>query len=76
MPKDKKMIAAISAVRRYIQQDEEALYARGGVAAPSGAQPQRTSLAAMNLWALNGRQSQMQWRNLMQLKGFGGWKSR
>jgi hypothetical protein len=61
----KKIAAAIAAVTQYLQDEEQAVLQSetmgAGPAAPS----------ALKLWALNGRQAQMQLRNLMQLRAFG-----
>lgn len=65
---NKKIAAAISAVTRYIQQEEEIIYAQpcqAVVYAP---------LVKLRLWGLSGRQAQMQMRNLMQMKVFHGVK--
>jgi hypothetical protein len=62
----KKIAAALAAVVHYLKTEEE--MAALAAAAPS-AQP--TPPAGPALWALNGRQSQMQLRNLMQLRAFG-----
>jgi hypothetical protein len=62
----KKIAAAIAAVMDYLQAEElsaamPAEPAAAGTAAPAGPK----------LWALNGRQTQMQLRNLMQLRSLG-----
>jgi len=62
----KKVAAAIAAVMDYLQAEElwaamSAEPAAVGAAAPAGPK----------LWALNGRQTQMQLRNLMQLRALG-----
>ena len=61
----KKIAAAIAAVMQYLHEEELAALqvetARAATAAPHGPK----------LWALNGRQAQMQLRNLMQLRAFG-----
>jgi len=62
----KKIAAALAAVVHYLKTEEE--MAALTSAAPS-AQPALPAGPA--LWALNGRQSQMQLRNLMQLRAFG-----
>ncbi len=61
--KQKKITAAIAAVMHYLQEEAEsaALEAVPVAAAPAGPK----------LWALNGRQTQMQLRNLMQLRSLG-----
>jgi hypothetical protein len=62
----KKIAAALAAVMHYLKTEEE--MAALAAAAPS-AQPALPAGPA--LWGLNGRQSQMQLRNLMQLRAFG-----
>ncbi len=64
---NKKLVAAISAVTRYIQQEEEAIYTQ-----PFPAANVNTTSVKLRLWGLSGRQSQMQMRNLMQMKAFHG----
>jgi len=66
---EKKISAAIAAVMSYIQTDEEAICAAGMMAAPPVAAAPAPS-APMNLWAISGRQSMMQTRNLMQMRAF------
>lgn len=60
----KKIAAALAAVMHYLKLEEEA----AALAVPS---QQPAPPAGPALWALNGRQSQMQLRNLMQLRAFG-----
>jgi len=77
MENKKKAAAAISAVMQYLRTEEElicmqAMQAPAAAEAPAPAPPP----AAMNLWGVSGRQSQMQMRNLMQLKAFHGFKLR
>jgi hypothetical protein len=83
---EKKMAAALAAVTAYLQQEEECLPRQMAAAAPcrpceeicsaqplAAAQAQpggQTPPAQINLWGLSGRQSMMQLRNQMQLKGF------
>jgi len=62
----KKIAAAIAAVMEYLQA-EEAWAANPAEPAEVGA----AASAGLNLWALNGRQTQMQLRNLMQLRSLG-----
>jgi len=69
MDNQKKIGAAIAAVTYYIQ--EEAILmqqaAMGGLPqAPSASAPTPTS----SNWSMNGRQTQMQMRNLMQMRTF------
>ncbi len=60
----KKITVAIAAVMAYVKAEEESaalqLAADAAPAAPAGPK----------LWALNGRQAQMQMRSLMQLRTF------
>jgi len=57
----KKFAAAIAAVMHYLQEEELAALPVETPAVPAGPK----------LWALNGRQAQMQLRHLMQLRAFG-----
>jgi hypothetical protein len=69
MDNQKKISAAIAAVMHYIQEEEAILMqqAAGGMhQAPSVSTP----AAAFSSWSMNGRQTQMQMRNLMQLRTF------
>jgi len=61
----KKFAAAIAAVMQYLQEEELAALPFAPPAAETAA------LAGPKLWALNGRQTQMQLRNLMQLRALG-----
>ncbi len=65
---NKKLVAAISAVIRYIQQEEEIIYTQPFPAAA------HAPSVKFRLWGLSGRQAQMQMRNLMQMKAFHGTK--
>jgi hypothetical protein len=62
----KKIVAAISAVTQYLQLEEELATLQLAGAAPQAAPP-----SGLKLWALNSRQTQMQFRNLMQLRSLG-----
>ena len=64
---NKKLVAAISAVTRYIQQEEEQII----YTQPFPAAAHAPSVK-LRLWGLSGRQAQMQMRNLMQMKAFHG----
>ena len=70
MDKQKKMSAAIAAVMQYIREEEAILMhqaAMGGwPQAPSASAPVMT----FSPWSINGRQTQMQMRNLMQMRTF------
>jgi L-2-hydroxyglutarate oxidase LhgO len=61
----KKIAAAIAAVMQYLQEEEMAALQFASPAAETAAP------AGPKLWALNGRQTQMQMRNLMQLRAIG-----
>jgi hypothetical protein len=72
--KDKKMVAAISAVMAYIKTEEE-------VAAMQIAEPVRPEEPgafpeSLNLWGISGRQTIMNMRSMMQMKSFHGSKLR
>ena len=70
----KKATAAISAVLLYIIAEEEAIATQSAMQAQAAgaAMPLalRSPAPVMKPWALNGRQTQMQMRTLMQLKTF------
>ena len=66
----KKATAAISAVLLYIQAEAEAIAMQAQAVGPGMPPASRSSVPVMNPWALNGRQTQMQMRNLMQLRTF------
>lgn len=85
MDHKKKITAAISAVINYIQDEEAALYLAAAMAPPvqaltsqALAEPPLLTIPALttpcsapaSLWGASGRQSQMQLRNLMQLRAF------
>jgi hypothetical protein len=65
---NKKLVAATSAVLKYIQQQEEEIYTQPCPAAA------HSPSVKLRLWGLSGRQVQMQMRNLMQMKAFHGSK--
>jgi hypothetical protein len=69
MKDNKKVTAAIAAVTHYIQ--EEAILMQQ---AAMGGMPQAPSVSApatvISPWSMNGRQTQMQMRNLMQMRTF------
>jgi hypothetical protein len=62
----KRIAAAMAAVMTYLQAEEELAGLPFAGPAAEAAAP-----AGPNLWALNGRQTQMQLRNLMQLRALG-----
>jgi len=61
----KKIAAAIAAVMQVFQEEELAALQAAALEAAPAAPP------GPKLWALNGRQAQMQLRHLMQLRAFG-----
>ncbi len=65
---EKKKAAAIAAVMSVIKSEEEMVAAQA-VGGRGAGQPAPAPLA-INLWGLNGRQTMMQLRSLMQLKSF------
>ncbi len=70
MKDDKKISAAIAAVMHYIQEEEAILMQPATMAGMPPAQMFAPPVAAANPWAMNGRQTQMQLRNLMQMRTF------
>ncbi len=70
MKDNKKVTAAIAAVMHYIRMEEEVIRMQaagyGMLQVPTAPLP----LAAVNPWGMNGRQTQMQMRNLMQMRTF------
>ncbi len=69
MDNQKKISAAIAAVMHYLQEEQAILAqqaAMGGMAQASTA----AAAASFSPWSMNGRQAQMQMRNLMQLRTF------
>ena len=68
MDNQKKISAAIAAVMHYIQEEEAILMQQAAM----GGMPQAPSVSApaSSPWGMNGRQTQMQMRNLMQMRTF------
>ena len=71
MEKNKKMIAAVSAVVNYIKNEEDQMRIQAANPVAAG-QFQSAPLAPVKMWSMNGRMSMMQIRNLMQIKAFHG----
>ncbi len=71
MKDNKKFTAAIAAVTHYMRMEEEATLMQQ---AAMGGMPQVPSVSApataISPWSMNGRQTQMQMRNLMQMRTF------
>jgi len=81
MENKKKMAAAISAVLHYVKTEEEILAqqmiaVQTGETVPSRKAPSAPASVPLRLWGINGRQTQMQIRHLMQMKTFHGVKFR
>ena len=70
MKDDKKVSAAIAAVMHYIQEEEAILMQQAAMAGMPPAQMSALPVVAATPWAMNGRQTQMQMRNLMQMRTF------
>ncbi len=69
MSEDKKVTAAIAAVIDYIEEEEAAVRMQSeGTGMPAA--EARGPATAFKPWSMNGRQMQMQLRNLMQLRAF------
>jgi hypothetical protein len=67
---ENKKAAALAAVMAYIKEEEEIACALA-MQPQSGIQgPQVSPQLSINIWGLSGRQTQMQMRNMMQLKTF------
>jgi hypothetical protein len=64
---DKKKVAAISAVMRYMRQQEET-YAFEQTHTANGRLIPTAPQVISNAWGMSGRQAQMTIRNLMQMK--------
>jgi len=71
MEKNKKMVAAISAVMSYLHQ-EQSMTTEAGEAAGGPVPGFLAPAAPVKMWGLSGRLAQMQLRNQMQLKNFHG----
>ena len=69
MKDNKKVTAAIAAVTHYMRMEEEAVLMQQTA---MGGMPQVPSVSApaFSPWSMNGRQTQMQMRNLMQMRTF------
>jgi len=70
--KNKKKIAAASAVLAYIKEEEEIAGAMAMQAQAGARETQALVCPQASMWGLNGRQTQMQLRSMMQLKAFHG----
>ncbi len=68
----KKAVAATAAVLQYIKSEEEAVAMQFAPYAEAPQMPAilQTHAPQIKLWGLSGRQTQMQMRNLMQLRTY------
>ena len=62
--KDKRIVAAVTAVYRYLRSQEEQQLAMAAISRPVSALAQR----AVSLWSASGRQAVMDMRRLLQLR--------
>ncbi len=72
MEKNKKMVAAVSAVLNYLKEEEEIMCICMQAAAQlqPEALPAPAPAVAFSQWGVSGRMQQMQLRNMMQMKTF------
>jgi hypothetical protein len=70
MENKKKISAAIAAVMHYIQEEEAVLLQQAAMGGMPQAPAVSAPATAISPWSMNGRQSQMQMRNLMQMRTF------
>ena len=70
MTDDKKKNAAIAAVMCYINEEEAALAQQMAMGSVPQVPAAPLPAATVNVWGMNGRQTQMQMRNLMQMRTF------
>jgi len=69
MSDNKKISAAIAAVMYYIN-EEQAVQMQAATYGMQPVPPATAMTAASKPWGMNGRQTQMQMRNLMQMRAF------
>jgi len=70
MENRKKIAAAVFAVMNYITTEEEAVCVQTMAAPEVEPIPEAYAAAPVKLWGMSGRQTQMQIRNMMQMKIF------
>lgn len=70
MKNKKKAAAAIAGVMNYITTEEEAICIQSMAAPAVLPAPAPSAAGPIKLWGMSGRQSQMQIRNLMQMRTF------
>ena len=69
MENEKKVSAAIAAVMHYLQEEQAILAQQAAMDGMLQTTP-AAAAASFSPWSMNGRQAQMQMRNLMQLRTF------
>ena len=70
MESDQKMAAAVAAVMAYIKTEEEVVAMQMAANASAARTESAGPAPPVNLWGLNGRQTMMHLRNLMQMRSF------
>ncbi len=70
MKDNKKATAAIAAVMHFIQEEEAILMQQAAMGSMPQAPAVSAPATANSPWGMNGRQTQMQMRNLMQMRTF------
>jgi len=70
MENNKKAAAAMAAVMNYIMTEEEAICIQSMATPALPPSPAPFAAGPVKLWGANGRQAQMQMRNLMQMRTF------
>ena len=70
MKNNKKVAAASAAVLNYIMTEEEAICIQSMATPSITTSPASYTSASVKLWGMSGRQTQMQMRNLIQMRTF------
>ena len=70
MKNNKKVAAASAAVLNYIMTEEEAICIQSMATPSITTSPASYTSAPVKLWGMSGRQTQMQMRNLIQMRTF------
>ncbi len=70
MDSGKKQAAAIAAVIKYLEAEEEMMAMQTMAAFAAGASPAAHAAPSLKAWCASGRQAQMQMRCMMQMKTF------
>lgn len=72
----RKAVAAMSAVMAYLRDEEDAVVCCAQAMPSMPVESVQKPVQPPNMWGMNGRQAQMQMRNLMQWKAFHGGRNR